>query len=219
MTTPEHALAADDLQHAVRLCLATLRGASAAGTAADWQRPAGSLTWSCWETAEHLADDLFAYAVQIGLEAPPLDTEVPFLWTRRREGGPANVTFADPAAGVPGLLQVVESCGSLLTALVRTAPADRRSYHCHGVSDPAGFAAMGIVEVLVHTHDIALGLGVPWTPPAGLCARTLTRLFPDAPTDTDRWPTLLWATGRGDLEGHDRLTSWRWHAEVRDAGE
>ncbi|MET9432790.1 hypothetical protein [Streptomyces sp. NPDC006551] len=217
MTTPEHAMAADDLQHAVRLALTALRGASAGTTAADWQRPAGTLTWSCWETAEHLADDLFAYAAQIGLETPPPDREVPFLWERRREGGPANVTYADPAGGVTGLLQVVESCGAMLTALVRTAPADRRSYHCFGISDAVGFAAMGIVEVLVHTHDIARGLGVPWNPPAGPCDRVLVRLFPDAPTDTERWPTLLWATGRGELPGRERLTSWRWYAEVPGA--
>lgn len=214
MTTPEHAMAADDLQHAVRLALTTLRGASAGTTAAEWERPAGTLTWSCWETAEHLADDLFAYAAQIGPEAPPLDKEVPFRWERRREGGPANVTYADPAGGVTGLLRVLESCGAMLAALVRTAPADRRAYHCFGISDAAGFAAMGIVEVLVHTHDIARGLGVPWNPPAGLCDRVLARLFPDAPTDTERWPTLLWATGRGGLPGRERLTSWRWCAGV-----
>ncbi|WP_251066544.1 DinB family protein [Streptomyces sp. ISL-36] len=212
-------ITADDLQHALRLSLTTLRTAAAGTTAADWQRPAGTLTWSCWETVEHLADDLFAYAAQIGLEAPPLDREVPFLWERRREGGPANVTYADPAAGTAGLLQVLESCGAMLVALVRTAPADRRSYHGFGISDPEGFAAMGIVEILLHTHDIASGLGAPWAPPAGLCDQVLTRLFPDAPTGTDRWPTLLWATGRGELPGQERRTSWRWYAEVRDAGE
>ncbi|MFD7323801.1 hypothetical protein ACFV9D_22315 [Streptomyces sp. NPDC059875] len=205
-------LTADDLQHAVRLSLTTLRAAAATG-AADWQRPAGTLTWSCWETVEHLADDLFAYAAQLGPDTPPLDTEVPFLWERRREGGPANVTYADPKAGTSGLLQVLESCGAMLTALVRTVPADRRAYHCFGTSGAEGFAAMGIVETLVHTHDVATGLGVPFDPPAGLCDRVLTRLFPDAPTDTDRWPTLLWATGRGELPGRERLTSWRWFAE------
>ena len=37
---------------------------------------------------------------------------------------------------------------------------------------------MGVVETLVHTHDVAAGLGLTWTPPAGLCARALARLFP-----------------------------------------
>ena len=38
----------------------------------------------------------------------------------------------------------------------------------------------------------------------------LARLFPDAPADTDRWPTLLWATGRAEIPGHPRLEFWRW---------
>ncbi|MEU9863824.1 DinB family protein [Streptomyces sp. NPDC047971] len=211
-------ITADDLQHAVRLSLTTLRGAAATTTAADWRRPAATLTWSCWETVEHLADDLFAYAAQLGLDAPALGTEVPFLVERRREGGPANVTYADPGSGTTGLLQVLESCGAMLAAVVRTVPADRRAYHCFGLSDAEGFAAMGMVETLVHTHDVAAGLGVPFHPPAGLCGQVLARLFPDAPTDTDRWPTLLWATGRGELPGHERRTAWRWFAAPREPG-
>ncbi|MET9799454.1 hypothetical protein [Streptomyces sp. NPDC006368] len=199
---------ADDVQHAVRLAVATLR---AAGAGADWDARAGSLEWTCWETVEHLADDLFAYAAQLGPERPPLDGEVPFVWEARRPGGPANVTYADRSAGAAGLLQVLEACGAMLTALVRVTPPDVRAHHVYGVSDPEGFAAMGVVETLVHTHDVAGGLGLTWAPPAGLCDRALRRLFPDAPTDTDRWTTLLWATGRGELPGRERLTSWRWH--------
>jgi hypothetical protein len=204
MLTPEH------VDEAVRLSLATLRPAASA----DWDVPAGTLSWSCWETAEHLADDLFAYAAQLG--APTADREVPFSWVARRAGGPANVTFADRDAGVPGLLDVVRACGALLVAMVRTTPGTVRSYHGYGVSDPAGFGAMGIVETLVHTHDIAAGLGLAWTPPDDLCDRVLHRLFPDAPTDTDRWPSLLWATGRAELPGHPRRTSWRWDGTVQN---
>ncbi|MGW2562949.1 hypothetical protein ACWCXB_27600 [Streptomyces sp. NPDC001514] len=203
---------ADDVQHAVRLALTTLRSR----LGGDWDAKAGTLEWTCWETVEHLADDLFAYAAQIGPDTPPLDKEIPFHWYARREGGPANVTFADRAAGPAGLLMVLEACGAMLTAMVRTAPADVRAHHGFGVSDPEGFAAMGVVETLVHTHDIAEGLGVSWTPPAGLCDRVLARLFPDAPADTDRWATLLWATGRGELPDRGRLESWQWYGAVRD---
>lgn len=31
----------------------------------DWQVPDGSLEWSCWQTAAHVAHDLLAYAGQI----------------------------------------------------------------------------------------------------------------------------------------------------------
>jgi hypothetical protein len=202
-------LSADDLDQAVRLSLTTLRTAESA----DWDVPAGTLSWTCWETAEHLADDYFAYAAQLG--APTPDREVPFSWVARRDGGPANVTFADRSAGVCGLLEVLRACGALLVAMVRTTPDTVRSHHGYGASDPAGFAAMGIVEALVHTHDIASGLGLPWTAPDELCDRVLRRLFPDAPTGNDRWPTLLWATGRAELPGHPRLTSWRWSGAPR----
>ncbi|WP_455358123.1 hypothetical protein [Streptomyces sp. SYSU K21746] len=205
---------ADDVGHAVRLAVTTLREAPAAA----WDDTAGSLEWTCWETVEHLSDDLFAYAVQLGPRTPPLTGEVPFVWESRRPGGPANSIHADRSAGPEGLLQVLEASGALLVAMVRTTPPHVRAYHGHGISDPEGFAAMGIVETLVHTHDLAEGLGLTWTPPAGLCARVLARLFPDAPAGTPPWPTLLWATGRTELPGHARLTTWRWYGEPRPDG-
>ncbi|MEU9951436.1 MULTISPECIES: VOC family protein [unclassified Streptomyces] len=198
---------ADDVTSAVRLTVDTLAGSPAE----DWRIPAGTLTWDCWETVEHLSDDLFAYAVQLGPRRPPLETEVPYRWAPEREGGPWNAIFADPEAGTAGLLQTLEASGALLSAMVRTASPDLRSYHSYGVSDPEGFAAMGIVETLVHAHDVAEGLGVTWTPPADLCDRVLGRLFPDAPADEDRWTVLLWSTGRADLPGRERVTSWKWH--------
>ncbi|MEV6182456.1 DinB family protein [Streptomyces sp. NPDC052015] len=206
---------ADDVEFAVRRAVGALREAEAA----DWDAKAGSLEWSCWETVEHLADDLFSYAAQLGPARPPLDREVPFVWSRRTPKGPANVVFADRDAGPAGLLQVLEASGALLTAVVRTAPATVRAHHVFGAADPEGFAAMGVVETLVHVHDVATGLEVDWTPDAGLCDRVLARLFPHAPADTERWPTLLWATGRAELPGHARLTRWRWYGAPRSDGD
>ncbi|WP_405783088.1 hypothetical protein [Streptomyces sp. NBC_00859] len=204
-------VSAEDLDRAVQLAVHTLRDAPAHA----WDGRAGSLEWDCWETVEHLSDDLFAYAAQLGPRVPPLDTDVPFVWERRRPGGPANAIHADRAAGPSGLLQVLEASGALLVAMVRTTPPETRAHHTFGVSDPEGFAAMGIVETLVHTHDLAEGLGLVHCPPAGLCARVLARLFPDAPPAAEPWPTLLWATGRGELPGRARLTTWRWYGEPR----
>ncbi|MEV5490180.1 hypothetical protein AB0L47_19590 [Streptomyces bobili] len=198
---------ADDVAYAVRLGVTALHGADAS----RWDAKAGSLEWTCWETVEHLADDLFSYAAQLGPQSPPSDTHVPFVWSRKQPGGPANVIFADRAAGPAGLLQVLEACGTLLTAVVRTTSPAVRSHHVFGLADPEGFAAMGVVETLVHLHDVTEGLGLGWEPDADLCGRVLTRLFPDAPTGTPRWSTLLWATGRAELPGHPRLTSWRWY--------
>ena len=201
-------VAADDLDLAVRLAVAVLREARPS----DWAGRAGSLEWDCWETVEHLSDDLFAYAVQLGPARPPMDGEVPFVWRSLRPGGPANAVHADRAAGPAGLLQVLEACGALLVAMVRTTPPQVRAHHVFGAADPEGFAAMGTVETLVHTHDLTRGLGLDWDPPAGICARVLDRLFPDVPRDVVApWPALLWATGRNALPGHPRRTAWRWY--------
>jgi len=198
---------ATDVEDAVQSAVTTLREVPEAA----WDAKAGSLEWTCWETVEHLADDLFSYAAQLGPKAPPLDGHIPFVWTRRQPGGPANVIFADREAGPAGLLQVLEASGALLVAMVRTTQPQVRAHHVFGAADPEGFAAMGIVETLVHVHDIAAGAGLAWAPPADLCDRVLVRLFPDAPRGTDRWQTLLWATGRTELSGHPRLSTWRWY--------
>ncbi|MEV7782377.1 hypothetical protein [Kitasatospora sp. NPDC088351] len=208
---------ADDLALTLRLATAALRGAP---EGADWSRPAGALAWDCWATVEHLADDLLSYAAQLGPGAPPLDRYVPFLTVRHAPGAPNGFVHAERDAGPAGLLQVLEASGALMVAMARTAAPGTRAYHPWGVSDPAGFTAMSLVETLVHVHDVTQGLGLPWQPPAGPCRRTLARLFPDVPLGqgADPWQTLLWATGRAGTPGRPRRTDWRWYAEVPSAG-
>ena len=208
---PRSPVTPDDLDEIVQLAVTTLREVPDAA----WDGRAGTLEWSCWETVEHTADDLFAYAAQLGPKAQPLTGYVPFVTERRTPGGPGNTIRVDRSAGPAGLLQALEACGGLMIAMARTTPPPVRAFHPDGISDAEGFAAMSIVETAVHTHDLATGLGLPWQPPAGVCARVLARLFPDAPNDTDPWPTLLWATGRAELPGRPRLTEWRWYGEPR----
>ena len=197
---------ADDVLRACSLA----RGTLATATHRDWHVPAGGLEWSCWETVEHMSDDLFVYAAQLGPAHPSTSTHVPFGWHRRREGGPLLTIFVDPAEKPSGLLQVFEACGSMLSAMINAVPPERRSFHPYGPSDASGFAAMGVVEVLVHTHDVATGLDLAWAPPADLCRGALSRLFPGAPSAGEPWPTLLWATGRADLPGLPAQVSWTW---------
>lgn len=178
----------------------------------DWQVPAGGLDWSCWETVEHVADDLFSYAGQLAAEQPPTDHYVPWGYKHTRDGAPALTVYVKPEHGTDGLLQVLDAAGGLLAASVQVSPPERRGFHPYGISDASGFAAMGIVEVLVHLHDTARTLKFDWSPEPDVCTRVLARLFPDAPGGQDPWETLLWATGRGELPGHPRQTSWRWYA-------
>jgi hypothetical protein len=199
---------ATDVRNAVMLALTAFR--SAAG--ADWDVPAGAIDWTCWETVEHMSDDLFAYAAQLGPANPGLVSPVPFRCEPRRPGGPAVAIAADRDAGAEGLLQVLEATGALLAAMVTASSAHRSADpQPFGVPDPARFAAsVGVAEVLLHAHDVCAGLGVGWRPPDRLCRRVLGRLFPQAPGGPEAWRTLLWATGRGDLPGHTRVTSWHW---------
>ncbi|WP_130340736.1 maleylpyruvate isomerase N-terminal domain-containing protein [Micromonospora kangleipakensis] len=165
----------------------------------DWAVAAGDLDWSCWTTAAHVAHDLLAYAGQV--TGRPDAGYLPFDLRVNDDATPADV------------LTVVTASAGLLAAAVDTAPPQTRAWHW-GPCDPGGFAAMGVAETVLHTYDITRGLGVPWRPPAQLCAGVLRRLFPDAPTG-DPPEVLLWMTGRGALGDRPRRTSWRWQAAIR----
>jgi hypothetical protein len=164
----------------------------------DWQVRVGSLDWSCWKTATHVAHDLLAYAGLVA--ACPTTTYLPFDLTIATDASPRDV------------LQVVTACGRLLSSAVTTASPQARTWHW-GMCDPAGFAAMGVAETLLHTYDITQGLGVPWLPPAPLRAGVLCRLLPDAPHG-DPVQILLWSTGRAELDSYPRVASWVWRAAV-----
>lgn len=163
-------------------------------TGGDWGRPAGGLEWTCWETAAHVAHDLTAYAGQ--LAGLPGDAYLPLDLQVRAGTPPASV------------LRVVAACGRLLRIALDAAAPEDRAWHW-GPTDATGFAALGVNETLVHTYDIAAGLGVPWMPPDRLAAAVLARLFPGAPAGAGTpGETLLWCTGRIDLPGRERVTSW-----------
>jgi len=167
---------------------------------ADWSVLATDLEWSCWKTGVHIADDLVFYASQIIDQ--PADGYVPF-----------EITMTD-GAKPDGLLRTIAVCGAILQRTVAAALPGDRGYHVYGTSDAEGFAAMGVVETLVHTYDIATALGLDWRPPAGMCVPVLARLFPDAPPG-DPSAVLLWCTGRTVLDDRPRLTEWRWDGTVR----
>jgi hypothetical protein len=116
-----------------------------------------------------------------------------------------------PDAELGEVLTQLRAATEVLARVVDAAGTDERGFHDWGLADASGFAAMGCAELLLHTGDVAEGRGLDWTPPPGLAAATRARLFPWAPADADPWTALLWATGRGELPGHDPVTSWRWH--------
>ena len=167
----------------------------------DWQAGAGSLAWSCWQTAAHVAHDLASYAGQVAARAT-----AGYL--------PFDLVIA-PAAAPREVLDVVAACGRLLSVAVDGAEAGPVGWHW-GMSDAAGFAAMGVAEVLVHTYDITQGLGVTWLPPEPLCQVVVARLLPDAPPGNAS-EILLWATGRADLAGRPHVDEWVWRTALASA--
>jgi hypothetical protein len=182
----------------VGAALSEVLGVLRAQTHADWGVPAGDLRWTCRATAVHVAHDLLAYAAQVA---------------GRAAGGylPLDLTVRDTATPAQ-VLDVVQACGTLLVRALAGAGGGDRAWHW-GPTDPGGFAALGVNELLVHTWDITQGLGVSWRPPARLAAAVVTRLFPDLPG-----ADLLWCTGRIALPDRPRRTRWTLRASTGPEG-
>ncbi|PSJ25296.1 hypothetical protein B7P34_28965 [Streptosporangium nondiastaticum] len=177
------------------------------GAGLDWSRPAAGLEWSAAATLDHLALGLVGYAGL--LTARPADRYI------------ALFASLDPKAPLPARLEGIRIAASLLAATVRGADEGDRAWHPWGRSDAPGFAAMGVTELVLHTDDIARGLGLAPAFPGGhrlpdeLCAPAVERLFPDAPAGHGPAETLLWCTGRTALPGLPRRTEWAWDGTVR----
>lgn len=187
----------DDLRLAARVCVEAL----APAVEHDWSVRAGELEWDASATLDHLLDGLGYYAVHLAVRAT---SHLPF-----ETGSIVPVQARTPAAGLAAL----EALAAMLADVVRAAPPTARAYHGWGRADPEAFVAMGCDEMLIHTADIAQGLGVPFRPPEELAARVLARLFPWAPSvdEGEAWAALLWANGRTALPDRPRLGSeWRW---------
>jgi hypothetical protein len=78
-------------------------------------RPAGTLDWSCWQTAAHVAHDLLAYAAQ--LTARHMFPYVPFDLVVRDDASPRD------------LLQIAGGAGALLSTAVAASDPAARAWH------------------------------------------------------------------------------------------
>jgi hypothetical protein len=181
---------------------AASRRALAPFIAADWSVQAGDLAWDVRTTVAHLCDGLGWYAAHLAMQS-----------SRRLQ-----FDFRPhPEASSDQLLDVMTAAAATLAAVVRTAPRGARACHNHGMADTSGFLGMGCDETLIHGWDAVRGLGEEFSPPAELAERVLCRLFPWAPINESPWATLLWANGRTDLPGKERLgPDWAWHCAPLD---
>src|SRR4051812_29596423 len=137
---------------------------------------AGDLEWDCWETAEHVADDLFYYAAQLG--APGYSDYLPLRAEPNRPGGEPNTIRVVAEAGPAGLFTALSAMGGLLASMVRTAEPGTRGHHSFGTADASASAAMGVLEVpeVPRTADA-------WADLLWACGRITARSQRPAPTD------------------------------------
>ena len=170
----------------------------------DWEKtPADGLEWTCQKTVFHIVDCLYFYAMQVIYANPET-----YLCT--------ELTL-DDSATPDRMLDAVTAHADLLHRIASTADPAVRAHHSYGLSDPAGFAAMGAIETLLHTLDVVRGLNPadPWLPPADLAAPILQRLFPKAPPG-DPVDVLLYCSGRAPLGDLPQLLGdWKWDSTVR----
>lgn len=162
----------------------------------DWTAKVPDLDLTVAEVVAHISDCMHWYAYDLTAGVTELSTMD--IKTR-------------PSAAPAELLVTLGTTAKVLAAVVHTTAPEARGFHPAGLADASGFAAMACDELLVHTYDAARGLGADFDAPPRLAAATLYRLFPWAPTDTEPWPTLLWANGRAPLGELPRLNKWKWH--------
>jgi hypothetical protein len=163
----------------------------------DWSVRAPTVDWTCRATADHAVDCVYAPAF--------------FLASRRVDAYPdVGVNLVLGASATPArLVESLQIATRLLALVVDTAGPSVRAVIFRRpeiiVGAPRDFAPRAAMELALHAHDVCMGLGVPFTPPADLCFRLRehTRPWPMwsiywhglAATD-EPWRDLLEATGR-----------------------
>ena len=168
------------------------------GVDRDWSARAGTLEWSCTRTADHAYDATLA----VGF----------FLASRRQDRYPdmGGVINTGKTPWPSQLCEAIEVAGRVVAGVVATTPEDVRAIIWRRpettLAAPGEFAPRAALETLLHGHDVAAGLGVPFEPPAGPCARLRdhTHAWPHWSSPgwrplartSDPWRDLLDGSGR-----------------------
>jgi hypothetical protein len=166
----------------------------------SWELPAAHVDWDCRRTADHIASVFMHYAAQV--MGRSRDHYVKFGFDTSRAETPNE------------LREVVAVAGGLFSMAVGTAAPDAVSWHPHGYFTPAGFAAAGSAEALIHGADIATGLGLAWSPEPGLCEQVLGMVFPDAEREpgASALAALLAQAGRDQRSAGEPARAWSYSA-------
>ena len=200
-----------DVSRAVDLTANALREAPAE----DWARQAGPMGCDCWDALDHLNNGLFSYALRLAPQVPYLQGRPTIVWQRPGEQPLPIITDREsgPEAGIEALLMM----GGLVAAVVDARPptaavlahlGHRRPRGLRG--DGRGRNARARLRPHAGAEGAVRGAGRSGGPGAGAAV-------PEAPQGTDPWATMLWATGRGELEGRERVSpDWQWHGAPLD---
>jgi hypothetical protein len=164
----------------------------------DWSAPAGTLEWSCAATAVHVVDCVLAPAF--------------FLASRRTDAYPAG-GWTPPGDTPPAeLAEALETVARITAAVVSGAREDVRAILWGGpeprVGPPADFAPRAGLELALHAHDIAAGLGVALDVPVDAVGRLRDHVagwpfwggygsWTPLPSTSDPFRDLLVASRRG----------------------
>jgi hypothetical protein len=156
---------------------------------ADWTRPALGLTWTCWETVDHMVDCLFSYAFQMAARAP--SGFLPFNELRAQ----SDATPDDLLMGLQGVL-------TMLSEVLDAAQEDATASDGVFALRPPEWRARSAYELVLHTYDVTSAFNVGFRLSAALArsvidCQSLWMLDQDvARAATDPWAGLLAGSGR-----------------------
>lgn len=176
-----------------------------------WGLQAAGLDWTCRETMAHILDDLGAYAMQLS-GTHGHEGYTPLMEFPLTAGRPSCTFWPEEEGGTRAVLDCLDAVGGLLVAVVASVPADRTGWHPYGNPDRSALAAMGIVELVLHTRDILGAHHIDYRAPDQIVAPCLERIFAHAERSDDPWHDLLAATGRTP---ESRGLAWRWDSTAK----
>jgi hypothetical protein len=170
----------------------------------DWEVNTPDLEWTQSQTAIHTMRACLEYSYQV--VGKRMDTYQPILFEKKDKATP------------PEYLPMISTASRILQKAIKDSNQSDRAWHAYGISDPIGFAAMGVVEVSVHTYDLAKGFGVSSVPNNIAAEFAINRIF----SGTTEYPAfntygelLLWLAGRIELSSVPRRQGWKWNGTPR----
>lgn len=173
-------------------------------TGLDWEMATPDLDWTQAQTAIHTMRACLEYSYQV--VGKRMDTYQPVLFEKKDKATPAEY------------LPMISTASRILQKAVKDSDITDRAWHAYGISDPIGFAAMGVVEVSVHTYDLAKGFGISFVPNSAAAEFAIDRLFSgttEYPNFSTHGELLLWLAGRIELSGTPRRQGWKWNGTPR----